>query len=201
LPERDTDELLLEMAGAGDAAAFIHLYKRHRAAIFRFSYRLTGSVEVAEDITHDCFLSLIRKPENFQPNRATLRTYLLSAARNLWLKQLRSSGREGTLDELDEDRLISPDREPLNRLLDNELSMKVQQAVSSLPPLQREALVLFEYEGLALSEIASLIGTDVGAVKSRIHRARERLRNILGPYLNTSRELNTSPEIVTLERA
>ena len=79
--------------------------------------------------------------------------------------------------------------------------MKVQQAVSSLPPLQREALVLFEYEGLALSEIASLIGTDVGAVKSRLHRARERLRNILGPYLSTSRELNTSPEIVTLERA
>jgi len=189
------------MAGAGDAAAFIHLYERHRAAIFRFSYRLTGSVEVAEDITHDCFLSLIRKPDNFQADRATLRTYLLSAARNLWMKQLRSLAREGTLDELDEHRLIAPDREPLHRLLDDELSVRVQHAVSSLPPLQREALVLFEYEGLALSEIASLIGTDVGAVKSRLHRARERLRNILGPYLNTSRELNTSPEIVTLERA
>ena len=74
--------------------------------------------------------------------------------------------------------------------------MKVQEAVSSLPPLQREALVLFEYEGLALSEIASMIGTDVGAVKSRLHRARERLRNTLGPYLNTNRELNTSREIV-----
>ena len=189
------------MAGAGDATAFRHLYERHRAAIFKFSYRLTGAVEVAEDITHDCFLSLIRKPQNFQPDRASLRTYLLSAARNLWLKQLRSLGREGALDELEERAIISPDREPLHRLLDDELSAKVQEAVFSLPPLQREALVLFEYEGLALSEIASLIGTDVGAVKSRLHRARERLRNVLGPYLNTSRELNTSQEIVTLERA
>ena len=81
------------------------------------------------------------------------------------------------------------------------MPIEVQQAIFGLPPLQREALILFEYEGMALSEIASLIGTDVGAVKSRLHRARERLRNILGPYLNTSRELNTSPEIVTLERA
>jgi RNA polymerase sigma-70 factor (ECF subfamily) len=70
-----------------------------------------------------------------------------------------------------------------------------------LPPLQKEALVLFEYEGMALSEIASMIGTDVGAVKSRLHRARERLRNALRPYLNTNMELNTSREIVTVERA
>jgi DNA-directed RNA polymerase specialized sigma24 family protein len=61
--------------------------------------------------------------------------------------------------------------------------------------------VLFEYEGMALSEIASMIGTDVGAVKSRLHRARERLRNALRPYLNTNMELNTSREIVTVERA
>lgn len=79
--------------------------------------------------------------------------------------------------------------------MDNELSLKVQEAVSNLPPLQRETLVLFEYEGLALSEIAGLVGTDVGAVKARLHRARERLRNTLQPYLNSSRE------VVTLEKA
>jgi RNA polymerase sigma-70 factor, ECF subfamily len=201
LPDRNTDELLLERAGAGDPAAFIQIYERHRTAIFRFAYRLSGSVEVAEDITHDCFLSLIKKPENFQPGRASLRTYLLSAARNLWLKQLKNSGRESAMDELSDDQFIAIDKEPLRRLLDDELSLKVQEAVSSLPPLQREALVLFEYEGLALSEIAGMVGTDVGAVKSRLFRARERLRNALSPYLNTRRELNTSREIVTLEQA
>ena len=201
LPDRDTDELLLLGAGSGDPAAFIELYERHREAIFRFSYRLSGSVEEAEDITHDCFLSLIRKPGNFQPGRASLRTYLLSAARNLWMKQLRTSARESAVEEFDEDQLISGGKEPLGRLLDDELALKVREAVSSLPPLQKEALVLFEYEGLALSEIAGVIGTDVGAVKSRLYRAREGLRNILRPYLETNRELNSTREIVTLERA
>ena len=105
------------------------------------------------------------------------------------------------LDEFEEDQFISLDEGPLSRLLDYELSVKVREAVSSLPPLQREALVLFEYEGLALSEIAEMIGTDVGAVKSRLYRAREGLRNILSPYLDRDRELNPGREIVTLEQA
>ena len=179
----------------------MQLYERHRAAIFRFSYRLSGSVEGAEDITHDCFLSLIKQPGRFQPDRASLRTYLIAAARNLWLKQLRSSVRESAMDEFAENQFISLDKEPLSRLLDDELSVKVREAVFSLPPLQREALVLFEYEGLRLSEVASIIGTDVGAVKSRLYRAREALRNILRPYLDTNQELNSSREIVTLEQA
>jgi RNA polymerase sigma-70 factor (ECF subfamily) len=174
----------------------MQVYERHRAAIFRFSYRLSGSVAVAEDIAHDCFLSLISKPENFQPDRASLRTYLLSAARNLWLKEIRDTGREAVLDDLAEDRFVALDKEPLDRLLDDELAAKVREAVLNLPPLQKEALVLFEYEGLALSEIASMVGTDVGAIKSRLYRAREGIRSTLGPYLNSTHELNTSREIV-----
>jgi RNA polymerase sigma-70 factor (ECF subfamily) len=194
LPDRTTEELLLERAGAGDPAAFLQLYERHRGAVFRFAYRLSGTIETAEDITHDCFLSLIKKPNNFDPNRAALPTYLFSAARNLWLKQLRKLGRESGLDEF-EGQFIDIGKQPLRRLIDDELSLKVQDAVSSLPPLQREALVLFEYEGLTLNEIADMVGTEVGAVKARLHRARERLRTTLQPYLNTSRD------IVTLEKA
>jgi RNA polymerase sigma-70 factor, ECF subfamily len=189
LPDRTTDELLLERAEAGDPAAFLQVYERHRDPVFRFAYRLSGSVELAEDITHDSFLSLMKKPQNFIPSRASLRTYLFSAARNLWLKRLRKVSRESALDDLAEDQLVAVGRQPLGRLLDDELSLKVEEAVSSLPPLQRETLVLFEYEGLALSEIASLVGTDIGAVKARLHRARQRLRNTLQPYLNSSREI------------
>ena len=201
MPERNTDELLLEKAGAGDPAAFLQLYERHRGAIFRFAYRLSGSVEGAEDITHDCFLSLIQRHGGFDPGRASLRTYLISAARNLWLKQLRKTGRESAVDDFADDHFIADDSQPLSRLLSDELSLRVQQAVSSLPPLQKEALVLFEYEGMTLSEIANLVGTDIGAVKSRLHRARERLRTALRPYLNGNPELNRSREIVTLEQA
>ena len=105
------------------------------------------------------------------------------------------------MEGFDENQFISLDKEPLGRLLDDELAVKVREAVSSLPPMQREALVMFEYEGLPLSEIAGIVGTDVGAVKSRLFRAREGLRNALRPYVKTNHELNTTREIVTLEQA
>ena len=199
MPERITDELLLQRAGDGDQAAFLELYERHRQPIFHFAYRLLGSVEIAEDVTHECFLSLIRKPENFRSERGKLRSYLFAAARNLALKHFRNQGREAALDEVAEEPRISERQQPLRRLLDEELALEVRQAVLGLPPLQREALVLFEYEGLALSEIADIVGADVGAVKARLFRARESLRNTLSPYLNSN--LNTSREIVTLKEA
>lgn len=189
-----SDELLLERAKGGDQAAFEELYERHRNAVFGFAYRLLGSVETAEDVTHDCFLSLIRRPDGFAASRAELRTYLYGAARNLALKYFRNAGREDALDELTLEPPVPVREQPLNRVLDEELSQKVQEAVTSLPPLQREAIVLFEYEGLALSEIADIVGSDVGAVKARLHRARERLRSRLRPYLNSALE------IATLER-
>jgi RNA polymerase sigma-70 factor (ECF subfamily) len=201
LPERTTDELLLEKAGDGDQAAFLELYDRYREPIFRFAYRLLGSVEIAEDVTHDCFLSLIRKPENYRPERASLKTYLYAAARNLALKHFRSQGRETGMDEIAEEPQDAPSRGPLRRLLDEELATQVREAILSLPPLQREALILFQYEGLSLSEVAEIEGTDVGAVKARLYRAREGLRRILSPYLRDNQELNTGREIVTLREA
>jgi len=201
LPERITDELLLEKAGDGDQAAFLELYDRYREPIFRFAYRLLGSVEIAEDVTHDCFLSLIRKPENFRPERASLKTYLYAAARNLALKHFRNQGRETGMDEVSEEPKEASSRGPLRRLLDEELATQLREAILSLPPLQREALILFEYEGLSLSEVAEIEGTDVGAVKARLYRAREGLRRILSPYLKDNQELNTGREIVTLREA
>ena len=201
MPERITDELLLQKAGDGDQAAFLELYDRYREPIFRFAYRLLGSIEIAEDVTHDCFLSLIRKPENYRPERASLKTYLYAAARNLALKHFRDQGRETGMDEISEEPKDSPSRGPLRRLLDEELATHVREAIFSLPALQREALILFEYEGLSLREVAEIAGTDVGAVKARLYRAREALRRILKPYLKSNQELNSGREIVTLREA
>jgi len=201
LPERTTDEVLLNKAGKGDQAAFLELYERYREPIFRFAYRLLGSVEIAEDVTHDCFLSLIRKPENYRPERASLKTYLYAAARNLALKHFRSQGRETGLDEVIEEPKDSSRRGPLRRLLDEELATLVRDAVFSLPPLQREALILFEYEGLSLNEVAEIAGTDAGAIKARLYRAREGMRRMLRPYMNSNQELNSGREIVTLREA
>jgi RNA polymerase sigma-70 factor, ECF subfamily len=201
LPERTTDELLLQKAGEGDQAAFLELYDRYRQPIFRFAYRLLGSVEIAEDVTHDCFLGLIRKPENFRPERASLKTYLYAAARNLALKHFRNAGREAGMDEVTEEPKEAARRGPLRRLLDEELAAQVREAIFSLPPLQREALILFEYEGLSLNEIAEIAGTDVGAVKARVYRARQGLKRALRPYVDNNQELNSGREIVTLREA
>ena len=201
MPERITDELLLQKAGEGDQAAFLELYDRYRQPIFRFAYRLLGSVEIAEDVTHDCFLGLIRKPENFRPERASLKTYLYAAARNLALKHFRNVGREADMDEVTEEPKEPARRGPLRRLLDEELAAQVREAVFNLPPLQREALVLFEYEGMSMNEIAEIAGTDVGAVKARLYRAREGLKRSLRPYVDSNHELNSGREIVTLREA
>lgn len=111
------------------------------------------------------------------------------------MKQFRRQGRETSIDDLSEHPASPKREEPLRKLLDHELVEKVREAVAELPPLQREALVLFEYEELPLSEIAAVVGSDVGTVKGRLHRARVRLRNSLIPYLNSN------SEIVILEKA
>jgi RNA polymerase sigma-70 factor (ECF subfamily) len=183
-----TDERLLNRASRGDEAAFLLLYERHRDAVFRFAYRLLGSTGLAEDITQDCFLSLLRQPLKFDSSRASLRTYLLAAARNLSSKHFRHAGSELLVEELPEEPRLPEGAEPLRQLLDEELSSEVQRAVESLPPLQREALVLFEFEELSLAEIAEIVGADTGAVKARLHRARQRLKIVLAPYMSSSRK-------------
>jgi RNA polymerase sigma-70 factor (ECF subfamily) len=180
-----TDEKLLKRAGRGDEAAFRQLYERHRDAVFRFAYRLLGQVELAEDITHDCFLSLLRQPARFDPQRAQLRTYLFAATRNLALKHFRDQGGEMAVEEVPDEPRLGLEEEPLRLLLDEELSLVVRRAIDALPPLQREALVLFEYEDCSLAEIAQIVGADAGTIKARLHRARQKLKRLLAPYLRS----------------
>ena len=84
----------VQISAGGDTAAFQILYERYRDPIFRFTFRLLGSVEAAEDDTHDCFLSLMKAPGRFDSTRASLRTYIYAAARNLATKRYHSAGRE-----------------------------------------------------------------------------------------------------------
>lgn len=190
MPHSSTDDFtLLAQASRGDEAAFRALYERHRLAVYRFALRLLGEQSAAEDVTHDCFLSLIRQPARFDAERGALRTYLYGAVRNLALRRWRRHLPETALEDLtDEPRAAHRDGEPLGRLLGEELSSTVQAAVARLPPLQREALVLFEFEEASLAEIAEIVGADVGTVKARLWRARQTLRALLAPYLKEGAE-------------
>lgn len=191
MADQITDERLLEQAAKGDTAAFQTLYERYRNPIFRFAYRLLGSVEAAEDVAHDCFLSLIKEPSRFDSTRASLRTYMYAAARNLAAKRYNSFARETNIEGLVEEPRIADRHQPIRLVLDNELAGEVERAIASLPPLQREALVLFEYEDLSLAEIAAVVGADSGAVKARLFRAREKLRVRLEQYFRIGSETAT----------
>jgi RNA polymerase sigma-70 factor (ECF subfamily) len=195
LADHATDERLLEEAANGNTAAFQILYERYRDPIFRFAYRLLGSIEAAEDVAHDCFLGLIKEPGRFDSTRASLRTYLYAAARNQAAKRYQSFGRETAIDELADEPRIADRQGPMALVLDNEMAGEVEQAIASLPLLQREALVLFEYEDLSLAEIAAVVGADSGTVKSRLFRAREKLRVRLDRYFRNGHET------VTVKRA
>ena len=178
-----SDDRLLAAAAHGDEMAFLVLYERHRDPLFRFIRRFCGSSELAEDVTHDCFVSLIRDPSRFKPGSASLRTYLCGAGRNLVVTRLRREGRETPIDDeaAEESRADGSPPGPLERVLALERQEVVARAVARLPPLQREAVILFEYEEFTLAEIAQVAQTDVGTVKSRLRRGRESLRRSLLP--------------------
>ena len=168
---------LVREARQGSDQAFLAIYNRHRTPVFQFAWRLTGSQAAAEDVTQECFLALARGAA-FDGDRGTLRTYLFGIARNLVMRRLRISAHEA--EELAE---MTAPVDVLGDLLAAERADCVASAMAQLPLLQREAIVLFTFEEMSLEEIAKITGVDAGAVKSRLHRARESLRTALAPLL------------------
>lgn len=173
----EDDTRLLQKALAGDENSFVRLYTRHRTSLFRFAWRLTRSVEVAEDVVQECWLIMLER-RRFRRDRGSVRGYLFGIVRNLAFRRLRIGSREQE-PELE----AATDTGPFEALLSLERSGAVAQAVAILPLLQREALILFEYEELSLDEIAHATAADVGTIKARLHRARDTLRRSLAPLI------------------
>lgn len=177
-PQGGGDSELLGATRAGDEAAFLELYERHKDRVYRFAYRMTGSPDLARDVTQSCFVALLDGASRYDANRAGLGTYLCAAARNICLRHATRSWRERPLSasvELRPSRVPSPEQE----LLADERARLVRAAILALAPLHREVLILAEYEELGIAAIAEIVGAEVGAVKVRLHRARRRLRAVL----------------------
>jgi RNA polymerase sigma-70 factor (ECF subfamily) len=160
-------------------------FEEHKHAVYRFAWRMMNSPAAAEDVAQDVFLSLLRLPGRFDPNRGQLRPFLLGITRNLVLKRWRD---ENQWEELADEQIVAA---PAN-IERNETSQIVAEAVRALPVLQREVLILAEYEELPLEEIARAVESEVGTVKSRLHRARENLRRMLAPLKPVRNEVRSS---------
>lgn len=172
------DLQLVRESAKGNRESFQLLYERHWRAVYRYACLLTRSVSDAEDITQECFLVLIRRPASFDATRSQVRTWLIAVARNQYLGKSRNQARAAAeAEDQAADSCVSIEEE----LIACERAGAVQRAVEALPLLQRETLYLFEFEGLSLSDTASVLEIDANAVEARLHRARERLKRILEP--------------------
>ncbi|MBA3243226.1 MAG: RNA polymerase sigma factor [Acidobacteria bacterium] len=176
-----SDAELLRLMLAGEEDAFVTLYRRRQGPVYRFALQMSGSEAVAEDVTQEVFIVLMRDGRNFDPARGSVAAYLYGIARN---HVLRVFDRERSFvpigdDEEDSDarvheRLIAHD-DPLDDLTRGEMIGRLRQAVLALPTHYREVVVLCELHEMSYVEAAGALDCAVGTVRSRLHRARSML--------------------------
>ncbi len=186
----ETDDELLRRMRSGDEQAFIALYRKLQGPIYRFALQMTGGTAVAEDVTQEVFLALIRNNSGYDVTRGALSAYLFGIARKLVLRHLERS-RTAAEEDIEGERgkrwslAASPD--PVAALLHNESMDSLRRAVVSLPKRYREAVILCDLEELDYTQAAQLLGCPIGTVRSRLHRARglllEKLQQKRGPVV------------------
>jgi RNA polymerase sigma-70 factor (ECF subfamily) len=168
---------LVQAARKGREEAFLRLFDEHHLPLFRFAYRLTGSVADAEDIVQESLMGLLRAECRYDLRRTSLRSYLFGAVRNQALKRQRHRA-QAVEDAGDPVDCRSPETEAIHA----ELEDTIARAVMRLPENQRAVLILAHYERVPLAEIAQVMEIDVGAVKSRLQRARASMKEALAAY-------------------
>ncbi|MFH8365751.1 RNA polymerase sigma factor SigE [Streptomyces sp. NPDC018031] len=151
----------------------------HSGRVYRLAYRLTGNQHDAEDLTQEVFVRVFRSLSTYTPG--TFEGWLHRITTNLFLDMVRRRQRI-RFDALGEDaaeRLPSREPSPQQHFNDTHFDADVQQALDTLAPEFRAAVVLCDIEGLSYEEIAATLGVKLGTVRSRIHRGRSHLRKAL----------------------
>lgn len=177
-----SDAVLWVRAAAGNKAAFGELFERHAQAVWNHAYRLTGSWSVAEDLTSITFLTAWRKLNEVTLVRDSALPWLYAVAGNLARSEYRSSGRFARmLRRVPTQEAIEDHAESVADKIDGEARMRVVlDAVARLPKSERQAVELCLIGELPVAEAAELLGIAEVSIRSRISRARARLRRSVG---------------------
>jgi RNA polymerase sigma-70 factor (ECF subfamily) len=189
------DDELLRLMLEGDAVAFEALYERRQAGVYRFALRMSGSQSVAEDVTQDVFIALMRDGWQYDASRGSVAAYLYGMARNRVLRRLeRDRSFVSMSDEAEEDEITMSEKfitrtDPLAELTRNEVIDSVRQAILALPAHYREVVVLCNLQEMNYEDAATIIGCPVGTVRSRLHRAR----TLLIEKLQVIKETDANP--------
>jgi len=174
-----SDVELLRLMLAGDGGAFEQLYQRWQSPLYRFALRMSGSETIAEDVTQEVFLTLMRDGRQYS-GRGSFAAYIFTIARHgAWRRMQRERWfvrleiEEGVESDagLTTDRLIAQ-ADPLADLTRDETVEAVRRAVIALPAHYREVVLLCYLHELSYAEAAEVIGCEIGTVRSRLHRAR-----------------------------
>ena len=169
------DEQLLRMMQAGDEDAFTTLYRRRQGGIYRFVLAISGSAPLAEDVTQEVFMALIRDNRGYDPSRGSLAAYLLGMARHHALRFVKRDRTYVSIEGGSRDHgdlvPLSPE-DPHSTMSRRETIHSVQQAILSLPEHYRETVVLCDLNEVSYEDAASVLGCSVGTVRSRLHRGR-----------------------------
>ena len=180
-------EDLFLLAKKGDGRAFEHIVLQTERSVYNLALSIIKKKEDAEDVTQETYLRLWRVASELKLE-GSLKLYILRTAHNLALDIIRKNSRRAEVDTviLDSDGEFeldiaddSPDSRPDASYLRKVEKETVQQSIEELPEAARKIIVLRDIEGLSYTEIAAMLGIAEGTLKSKLFRARERLRKII----------------------
>ena len=176
------EDARIQRAQAGDLSAFNELVVEYQSLVYNLCMRMLGQQQAAEDAAQEAFINAWRSIRSFRGD--SFRAWLLRIAANLCRDELRRRGRRpsSSLDTALEAGMPDPQDEeslPEESALNAELRVSLEAALAELPEEQRTAIVLCDVEGLDYAEIAVAMRTSLGTVKSRIARARMRMREVM----------------------
>lgn len=180
------EQRLVEAGQRGDVEAFNQLVRLYEGRVYNLCYRMLGDADAAADVAQDTFISAYRNLNKFRGG--VFRSWLLRIATNACYDALRARKRRPAVSldaaqEAEDDGpafdIPDPGESPDEAALRRELAAAIQRGIDSLPEDQRAVVILSDMQGLAYEEIAMVTNTNLGTVKSRLSRARARLREIL----------------------
>ena len=159
----------------GNTESFRLLVQRYEKPIIKMIANLINDRHICEDVAQEVFLAAYKKLPSFDPARSSFSTWLFTIARNKSINAIKKRRIPSTGNPPE-----NPDfSEPADSLIRDELFIELDKAMKSLSPGHRRALVLAEFENLPYEQIAQIEGVRVGTIKSRINRAKNRLRSAL----------------------
>ncbi len=166
------DEQMIQDVLDGKIESFRGIIDRYQRPVFRMICNLVHDHHVAEDITQDVFMAVFNKLPTFDPMRCRFSTWMFTIARNKSINHLRKSRKTFSTDSLE----FESSSDPSEQICKEEFFQQMDRGLMQLPKSQKRAFVLAEFEKLPYEEIAQIECTSIGTIKSRIHRAKKKLR-------------------------